>query len=100
MCVHVNIPPAMSKTRIPASVQSVNFNVPTPPLKNKNAFSYSDFPIPLRKMVLPIPHDHTGRRAKLLRHPRGEQVGHGRSREHTLGRDLTRPLTPEECLFL
>ena len=29
MCVHVNIHPPMSKTRIPASVQSVNFNIPT-----------------------------------------------------------------------
>ena len=29
MCVTVNIHPPMSKTRIPASVQSVNFNIPT-----------------------------------------------------------------------
>ena len=29
MCVHVNIHPPMSKTRIPASVQSVIFNLPT-----------------------------------------------------------------------
>ena len=29
MCVHVNFHPPMSKTRIPASVQSVIFNLPT-----------------------------------------------------------------------
>ena len=52
---------------------------------------------PNRGMVPPV---HTGRRAKLLLKPGGGWVGRGRSREHTLGRDLTRPLTPQESVFL
>ena len=41
MCVHVNIHPPMSKTRIPASVQSVNFHLPTPHLSDRSVSSKS-----------------------------------------------------------
>ena len=41
VCVHVNIHPPMSKTRIPASVQSVNFNVPTTHLSDMSVSSKS-----------------------------------------------------------
>ena len=41
VCVHVNFHPPMSKTRIPASVQSVNFKLPSPHLSDVSVSSKS-----------------------------------------------------------